>query len=143
MSRKRRFIYIKDPRLQCIRYNLRRILELTVKQKEKEAYNKVKTIEKNKEGINRRELSQEEIKRVDELNSKKHELHDLLRKSIVVCSICETTDDHRIYVPKIKEWVCPNCYARTRDLYLELKEHLDKGGSSGDHDMEYYSNFLD
>ena len=32
---------------------------------------------------------------------------------------------------------------RREKVNIELKEHLDKGGSSGDHDMEYYANFLD
>jgi len=132
---RRRMISLSNPHLKVFRDNIRSLKECWALQQMKGIRNQIETLKLTDREGNRR--------LVEQLEDKLYNLKEALRRSIVLCCVCEDIGNDRIFNPKTNEWICPDCYALVRNLYRELKERVDHGGDPGDHDLGYYATFLD
>jgi len=101
-------ISIKNPRLRLVRNALRRLIVLEVLRQQKE-------ISEKKEELweLRKESSSSEYDRINKtisnLSDQYDELDRELRKSVVECAICHSSDRDVEYLPKLGKWTCVWC----------------------------------
>ncbi len=101
--RDERRIIIRNERLKKIRNNLRGVLRMAV-------YDEIEILRKFDslyEGW--LELTPKERKEVAYLQGTKHELYDLLDKSICVCPLCSKADKDMVYIADHETWYCIEC----------------------------------
>ena len=96
-------ITIRNERLKKIRNNLRVILRMAV-------YDEIEILRKFDSLYGAvLELTPEERKEVYFLEGTKHELYDLLDKSICVFPLCTHSDRDMVYIADHETWYCIEC----------------------------------
>ncbi len=104
-----RIVSIKDPRLQKIRNNLRRVII-------SETYARMKALRQEEENIRYdsegqpRQRTYKENRRIRSLIGKKQKLRARLKKSICLCALCNQDKSDMVFHPKWKKWYCVKCY---------------------------------
>ena len=122
--KKYREIKIKDPRLQKIRHEFRRIISLECKKIKKEIEYKKWAITRNPNNTLRKGITNEDWEEVGKLNSQYWALETPFRKSIILCNICRRLEGDRIFYPKTGEWYCPECYDK---FYVHPEQFVPQG----------------
>ncbi len=98
-----RRIIIRNEQLKKIRNNLRGILRMAVY----DEINILSTFSSLYGAI--LDLTPEEQKEVYYLEGTKHELYDILDKSICVCPLCSKADKDMVYIADHDTWYCIEC----------------------------------
>ena len=119
--KKFRKIEIKNPKLQKIRNEFRRLIFLECKKRKKESEDKKWAIIKNPDGSLRKQ-NKEEIRMIAQLNSQFWAIENPLRHSIILCRACGKLEGDRIYHPKSNSWHCLRCF----EYFHEALEDYDK-----------------
>jgi len=108
--KKFRKIEIKNPKLQKIRNEFRKLIFIASKENEQEIEDKKWAITTTPNGSLREGITDKDWEEVGKLNGQYWAIESPLRRSIVECNICHELESDRIYYPETGEWYCPECY---------------------------------
>lgn len=106
-----RVIKVDDPFLSSIRNNLRSIFLNAINEKKRKLYNKRKILLLDNNGLRVpiNNLDKDTLLLYKELGNKWWELERMLRKSILICSLCNSSKKNMIYNQERNEWFCEEC----------------------------------
>lgn len=121
--KKKRTIAIRDPKLQKIRNNLRKLL---LKWKSIEWNQLCDIYEKIQFDVNDnvRDLSEKEQQQVRDLRMKMKEINLIASHSICKCSLCSASDRDMTYNPVRERWYCVNCYQKLQHDFKGKEESV-------------------
>ena len=121
--KKKRTIAIRDPKLQKIRNNLRKLL---LKWKSIEWNQLCDIYEKIQFDVNDnvRDLSEKEQQQVRDLRMKMKEINLIAIHSICKCSLCSASDRDMTYNPVRERWYCVNCYQKLQRDFKGKEESV-------------------
>jgi len=112
----KRIICIRNPDLQRIRLNFRRVISLFRKVEWRKINNELEDMRFNNNGrrITLDEMSPKEVKRFRELQTMEADLDLIFSASIVVCDICGRLEGDRYFNKYWGRWYCLDCVKEIR-----------------------------
>ena len=121
--KKKRTIAIRDPKLQKIRNNLRKLL---LKWKSIEWNQLCDIYEKIQFDVNDnvRDLSEKEQQQVRDLRMKMKEINLIASHSICKCALCSASERDMTYNPVRKRWYCVDCYQKLQHDFKGEEESV-------------------
>lgn len=133
--RDKRAIIIRDPRLQKIRNNLRRLFLAAVSTKWNKLFDGMDRLRYTSEGVRRTvdDFTSGELQEFRDYQAQQDELRKLSDKSICKCIACGKADRDMVYNKPYKAWYCTECYRMERASAQELrrKRTRDKSKPKG------------
>ena len=139
----KRIIKIKNPKLQKLRNNLREIWLAALASQWRKYFDELEKVEKTERGYWRKNYTQKQLEREDELVEKQRELDRLEDSSICKCPSCNASEKDMIYNRPLEMWYCTSCYQKMIDFYHDTKRKLARGQFFDDFNEEFYETFLD
>lgn len=139
--KKKRCIVIKDPKLQRIRNNLRKILIGTVQDRRVNLTSEIDAISRDSEGRLRMNRTPSENAELQKFRDMKSQINELTDKSICYCSACKQINKDMAYNPTLEAWYCVECYEEFRDYYYQQKIEKQKGKFLGDYYEPFFETF--
>ncbi len=107
-------IKISNPFLKLVRDNLRALILSAINDKKGKLYNRRKNLLFNEKGVKIlvSDLGPQDLALYEELGEEWWELERRLRRSILLCPLCNSTRKNMVYNPKEDAWFCVECNSR-------------------------------
>ena len=139
----KRTIRIKNPKLQKIRNELRKMWLAATAPRFKKYFDELEKIEKTERGYWRKNFSPRQKQRAIELTEKQRELDRLINRSICQCPSCNASEKDMISNRPLDMWYCTECFQGMIDFYHDTKRKLARRQFFDDFNEEFYETFLD
>ncbi len=109
-----RAIRISEPLLCAIRNNFRALFLSAINDRKRQLYNRRKGLRFNGKGVNIPivQLDNNTLVLYEELGNRWWELERSLRRSILICPLCNSSKKNMIYNIDKNAWFCEDCNPR-------------------------------
>ncbi len=140
----KRIIRIRDPKLQKIRLNFRKVISLAHKVEWKKNHQMLNNIRSDSNGSSRSvdEMTSAELTRFRELQRREADLDLIFSASIVVCAQCGRLEGDRYYNKAWQRWYCLDCVKEIHKGHARIMAKKATGRYTCDDDGGFGKSFL-